>query len=69
VTCNVCLVLPDCDADQPGTFGPRTHELGQYMGIRVDGALAATAGERMRLYERLGFHEAQHAPPHGANAP
>ena len=34
---------------QPGPFGPRTHELGQYIGIRVDGALVAMAGERMRL--------------------
>jgi predicted GNAT family acetyltransferase len=34
---------------QPGPFGPRTHELGQYIGVRVDGALAAMAGERMRL--------------------
>jgi predicted GNAT family acetyltransferase len=34
---------------QPGPFGSRTHELGQYIGIRVDGALAAMAGERMRL--------------------
>jgi predicted GNAT family acetyltransferase len=33
----------------PGPFGPRTRELGQYIGIRVDGALAAMAGERMRL--------------------
>jgi predicted GNAT family acetyltransferase len=33
----------------PGPFGPRTHELGQYIGIRIDGALAAMAGERMRL--------------------
>jgi predicted GNAT family acetyltransferase len=33
----------------PGPFGPRTHELGQYIGIRVDSALAAMAGERMRL--------------------
>lgn len=34
---------------QPGPFGPRTHQLGQYIGLRVDGALAAMAGERMRL--------------------
>ena len=27
----------------PGPFGPRTHELGQYIGVRVDGALAAMA--------------------------
>jgi ribosomal protein S18 acetylase RimI-like enzyme len=33
----------------PGPFGPRTHELGQYIGVRVDGGLAAMAGERMRL--------------------
>jgi len=33
----------------PGPFGPRTHELGHYIGIRIDGALAAMAGERMRL--------------------
>jgi predicted GNAT family acetyltransferase len=33
----------------PGPFGPRTHELGQYIGVRVDGSLAAMAGERMRL--------------------
>ncbi|HEY1782191.1 MAG TPA: GNAT family N-acetyltransferase [Roseiarcus sp.] len=33
----------------PGPFGPRTQELGQYIGVRVDGGLAAMAGERMRL--------------------
>jgi ribosomal protein S18 acetylase RimI-like enzyme len=33
----------------PGPFGPRTHELGQYIGLRIEGALAAMAGERMRL--------------------
>jgi predicted GNAT family acetyltransferase len=33
----------------PGPFGPRTHELGRYIGIRIDGQLAAMAGERMRL--------------------
>jgi len=33
----------------PGPFGPRTHELGQYIGVRIDGALAAMAGERMRF--------------------
>ncbi len=39
---------------QPGPFGPRTIELGQYIGIRRDGTLAAMAGERMRL---TGFTE------------
>jgi ribosomal protein S18 acetylase RimI-like enzyme len=31
----------------PGPFRPRTLELGHYLGIRVDGRLAAMAGERM----------------------
>jgi ribosomal protein S18 acetylase RimI-like enzyme len=34
---------------QPGPFGPRTIELGHYIGIRQQGALVAMAGERMRL--------------------
>ena len=34
---------------QPGPFGPRTIELGDYIGIRRQGALVAMAGERMRL--------------------
>ena len=34
---------------QPGPFGPRTIELGKYLGVRRGGALAAMAGERMRL--------------------
>jgi ribosomal protein S18 acetylase RimI-like enzyme len=34
---------------QPGPFGPRTIELGHYIGIRRRGALVAMAGERMRL--------------------
>lgn len=33
---------------KPGPFFARTHELGRYIGIRVDGRLAAMAGERMR---------------------
>jgi predicted GNAT family acetyltransferase len=32
----------------PGPFTPRTHELGMFLGIRVDGKLAAMAGERMK---------------------
>ena len=34
---------------EPGPFGPRTHELGRYLGIRRDGRLLAMAGERLRL--------------------
>jgi ribosomal protein S18 acetylase RimI-like enzyme len=33
----------------PGPFAARTHELGTFWGIRVDGRLAAMAGERMRM--------------------
>ena len=33
---------------KPGPFSARTHELGNFLGIRVDGQLAAMAGERMK---------------------
>ncbi|MDT0347474.1 GNAT family N-acetyltransferase [Streptomyces litchfieldiae] len=33
---------------RPGPFWPRTHELGTYLGIRVNGRLVAMAGERLR---------------------
>ncbi len=39
---------------KPGPFFARTHELGRYIGIRIDGRLAAMAGERMRPH---GFTE------------
>ncbi len=32
----------------PGPFAQRTHELGEFLGIREDGRLAAMTGERMR---------------------
>jgi ribosomal protein S18 acetylase RimI-like enzyme len=34
---------------KPGPFGTRTREMGDYFGIRKDGALLAMAGERLRL--------------------
>lgn len=34
---------------KPGPFGPRTHELGTYVGIRDDGKLVAMAGERLKV--------------------
>jgi ribosomal protein S18 acetylase RimI-like enzyme len=34
---------------KPGPFGPRTHELGNYVGIRQDRRLAAMAGERLKV--------------------
>jgi GNAT superfamily N-acetyltransferase len=33
---------------KPGPFSVRTHELGIFLGIRIDGQLAAMAGERMK---------------------
>jgi predicted GNAT family acetyltransferase len=34
---------------KPGPFGPRTHELGNYLGIRIVGKLGAMAGERLKV--------------------
>ena len=34
---------------KPGPFGPRTHELGYYIGIREGGKLVAMAGERLKV--------------------
>lgn len=33
---------------RPGPFALRTHELGTFLGIRIDGRLVAMAGERMK---------------------
>ena len=37
------------EATRPGPFGPRTIEMGRYLGHRKDGKLIAMAGERTRL--------------------
>jgi ribosomal protein S18 acetylase RimI-like enzyme len=37
------------EATKPGPWAPRTIDMGRYYGIRVDGKLAAMAGERMCL--------------------
>lgn len=51
------LPLGDADAAEmlslatltkPGPFFARTHQLGDFIGVRVDGRLVAMAGERMR---------------------
>lgn len=51
-------VLGDTDAadmlalarlTEPGPFLPRTHTMGRFIGLRIDGRLAAMAGERMRF--------------------
>ena len=33
---------------KPGPFSVRTHELGTFLGVRIDGELVAMAGERMK---------------------
>jgi ribosomal protein S18 acetylase RimI-like enzyme len=33
---------------KPGPFSARTHELGTFLGVRIDGELVAMAGERMK---------------------
>lgn len=52
------LVLGDADAaemltlatlTQPGPFLARTHTMGRFVGLRLNGRLAAMAGERMRF--------------------
>ena len=47
--CDVPEMVALTTATQPGPFGPRTIELGDYLGVRRQGRLAAMAGERMRL--------------------
>lgn len=34
---------------EPGPFSTSTHHLGQFIGVKVDGRLAAMAGERMKV--------------------
>jgi predicted GNAT family acetyltransferase len=45
---DVAEMLALTQLTQPGPFAARTVELGRYIGVRVDGRLAAMAGERMR---------------------
>jgi predicted GNAT family acetyltransferase len=46
---DVPAMLHLVELTRPGPFGSRTHELGNYIGIRIGGELVAMAGERMRL--------------------
>jgi predicted GNAT family acetyltransferase len=45
---DVPAMLELTDLTKPGPFGLRTHELGNFFGIRAGGQLAAMAGERMK---------------------
>jgi ribosomal protein S18 acetylase RimI-like enzyme len=58
VQCPPVVELGDNDSSQmleltaltkPGPFGPRTQELGYYVGIRDEGKLVAMAGERLKV--------------------
>jgi predicted GNAT family acetyltransferase len=44
----VADMLALVEITKPGPFRGRTHEMGRYLGIRVDGRLVAMAGERLR---------------------
>jgi predicted GNAT family acetyltransferase len=46
---DVPAMLHLVELTKPGPFGSRTHELGNYIGLRIGGELVAMAGERMRL--------------------
>jgi ribosomal protein S18 acetylase RimI-like enzyme len=46
---DMLAMLALANATQPGPFGPRTIELGRYLGVRSEGVLVAMVGERMRL--------------------
>ena len=45
---DVPAMLALTELTKPGPFSARTHELGTFLGIRIDGELVAMAGERMK---------------------
>ena len=45
---DVPVMMALTELTKPGPFTLRTHELGTFLGIRVDGQLVAMAGERMK---------------------
>jgi ribosomal protein S18 acetylase RimI-like enzyme len=45
---DVAEMIALTELTKPGPFSARTHELGVFLGIRVDGQLVAMAGERMK---------------------
>jgi ribosomal protein S18 acetylase RimI-like enzyme len=50
---------------KPGPFGTRTHELGNYVGIRKNGKLTAMSGERLKV---LGYAEVSAVCTHPEHA-
>jgi ribosomal protein S18 acetylase RimI-like enzyme len=49
---------------EPGPFAARTHELGRYLGVIVDGQLVALAGERMNLSDYVEISAVCAHPDH-----
>jgi ribosomal protein S18 acetylase RimI-like enzyme len=45
---DVAAMMELTELTRPGPFSARTHELGTFLGIRINGQLAAMAGERMK---------------------
>jgi ribosomal protein S18 acetylase RimI-like enzyme len=45
---DVAAMMALTELTKPGPFALRTHELGTFLGIRIDGQLVAMAGERMK---------------------
>jgi ribosomal protein S18 acetylase RimI-like enzyme len=48
-TADVPEMLDLVKRTEPGPFGPRTVDFGGFVGVRVDGALVAMAGRRLRV--------------------
>jgi predicted GNAT family acetyltransferase len=46
---NVPEMMALTELTKPGPFNERTHQMGEYFGIRCDGKLVAMAGERLRV--------------------
>jgi ribosomal protein S18 acetylase RimI-like enzyme len=45
---DVAAMMALTELTKPGPFSLRTHELGTFLGMRIDGQLVAMAGERMK---------------------
>jgi ribosomal protein S18 acetylase RimI-like enzyme len=45
---DVAEMIELTELTKPGPFSARTHELGTFLGIRIDGKLVAMTGERMK---------------------
>jgi predicted GNAT family acetyltransferase len=45
---DVASMMALTELTKPGPFNSRTHELGTFLGVRIDGQLVAMAGERMK---------------------